>query len=363
MQQRIFLHVGPPKTATTYLQHLLRHNAIALAEHGTTFLGDQAELRDAASELLGNTPYADVPPRIGAWAQLCADVLAQPGDVVISCERFSLLRVPEATTVRNALDGRQIFVVLTFRDSAAHLPSRWQERVKNGGTETWPEFCDLVAGDAGFRASMLRMRSPLAVWSAVLPAEQVCVITVPPPGFPRSLVAERFGDAIDVPPGALEHSDAIPHNAGLGPAEAELVRRLNADMAELIGPGPGRSGVRDFLVRDVLALHPPQPRLEPSRAAFDAARADSDAVVAAVRAHGHPVFGDLAELSHADPPAGPATGVRDGAVLAAALEALAAVAQRSYDERRRAAELARRPLPAHPPTLRQRVTARLRQLC
>ena len=41
MSKRVLLHVGTPKTGTSYLQHVLFHNRRALREHGISYPADR----------------------------------------------------------------------------------------------------------------------------------------------------------------------------------------------------------------------------------------------------------------------------------------------------------------------------------
>jgi hypothetical protein len=338
MPARVFLHVGPPKTATTYLQSHLTHNADALAGLGVAVLGTQTELREAASELLGRGPRPGAEPRPGAWQELRERVAATEGDVVLSCERFSLLLEHHARALLQDVGGTEVHVVLTYRDGTAHLVSRWQERVKNGGTESWAEFCDRIAADSGFRDRMLRMRPPLEAWTAVLPPEQVHVITVPPAGSRRELVLERFCEVLGIPASSMHPSPSLAHNPSLGAAEAELVRLLNARAKGVLSPAARRAEVRDFLTGAALLARPADARLQPTHTAFDAARADTARLVEQVHAAGLPVHGDLDELLAVGRPERPQTSVGDEAVLAAAVQALAAMTKRAHEARHQVPE-------------------------
>lgn len=334
MPRRITLHVGPPKTATTYLQRTLQASAPTLAGRGITVLASQPELRDAASDLIGRSPRPGALPPDGAWERLCARVAGISSDVVISCERFSLLLAHHAEAVREAWSA-DLRVVLTLRDGAAHLASRWQERVKNGGTEAWPEFCSRIAEDGAFRDRMLRMRAPLEAWSEALAPEKIHVVTVPLPGAPRELVAERFGEVIGVPVSALTSATgAVAANTALGAAETELVRRLNVATRDSLGPDARRTEIRGFLTEQLLPPHGGRLRVDPLPEAFDAAREESRTLVSAIRAADHPVHGDLDELVHHRRPVDPVTTVPEGAVADAAVTALAAMTRRAHEARR-----------------------------
>ena len=52
MAGRVFVHPGPPKTGTTFIQTLLYSNADALRRHGLAVVGSQAQHFNVANELL-----------------------------------------------------------------------------------------------------------------------------------------------------------------------------------------------------------------------------------------------------------------------------------------------------------------------
>ena len=182
--QRVFLHPGPLKTGTTYLQSLLCANRESFLAQDVTIVGDQGSHHRVANELMRRkSPRTRQVPK-GAWNRTRAAVLRAPGDVVMSCERYSLFRVEHARRVLEDLADREVHVVLTLRDLVAVLPARWQEGIKNGGTATWAQFQDRIAEDPAQVRKMTRASSTLEAWAAALPAERIHVVTVPPSSAP-----------------------------------------------------------------------------------------------------------------------------------------------------------------------------------
>lgn len=340
MPRRIFLHVGPPKTATTYLQNVLSANQAVLAEHGITVLVHQAPLYNAASELLERRPRrARELPR-GAWRRLCGEVEQAPGDVIVSCERFSLFRPAHAAMLLDSVFGRsELHVVLTLRDVTAVLPSWWQERAKNGGTQSWPQFCRRAQANPAALARMTRLELPVATWGEALPPERVRVVTVPPPGLPglsRDVVLERFCAVVGADPASLVVGPGVTPNSSVGLVGGELIRRLNDHAGGRMGPRIRHLEVKRFLAEEVLNRGTTRrPQLPPST--FEVARAHQERVLARIRTAGFPVEGDLAELTSTPPPdpSAPAAPVTDAELLDAALDAITALARRSYRRHQR----------------------------
>jgi len=71
----VYLHVGPPKTGTTYLQDVLWQNQARLGELGVTVPGRQVDHFQAALDLRGiSFGGFDDPTVPGAWARLVSRV-------------------------------------------------------------------------------------------------------------------------------------------------------------------------------------------------------------------------------------------------------------------------------------------------
>ena len=54
MTQVVYLHVGGPKSGTTFIQQVLEHNAAALAKAGVLVVGPRLELIHAAMVVRGD---------------------------------------------------------------------------------------------------------------------------------------------------------------------------------------------------------------------------------------------------------------------------------------------------------------------
>ena len=92
MARRVFLHIGPPKTGTSFLQAAWWQHREELAEQGLLFPGDQrmAHFR-AAAVLLEKTRITDRmrPETLRMWDRLTDEVAAWDGDAIISDEHFA----------------------------------------------------------------------------------------------------------------------------------------------------------------------------------------------------------------------------------------------------------------------------------
>ena len=87
MTRRIYLHVGAPKTGTTYLQDRLALNATSLRRHGYRYpTGPHGDMFLAALNLL-DRPWGGMRPQAkGEWEALVRRARRARGTVVLSHE-------------------------------------------------------------------------------------------------------------------------------------------------------------------------------------------------------------------------------------------------------------------------------------
>lgn len=361
--KRVFLHIGVPKSGTSFLQATLRENADRLLEQGVQFpIQKHRGLFHAALELTGNHPGWGVPQRRvrGSWAGLCKRARRFPGTTVFSNELFSNVEAPDIPPALAELDGLEVHLVVTARDLARQLPAEWQEGVKHGrGLRFEPFLRRVTDPDRKHRHAQkfwLHQDLPaiLERWAAHLPAERVHVITCPPPGAPRELLWERFCSVVGVDP-AVTKLPAVGANTSLGVTAIDVLRRVNLAIRRGGRTPPQlrrvlkQSLVNGALRRDESPRVAAPPDLLPRLAEI------TEDWVARIRDGGYDVVGDLEELSPQPARGGakssarvPATDARDLAVQAVAvLSREVAILRRELqvaERRARRAEAAQSPL-------------------
>jgi len=307
MPRRVHLHVGAPKSGTTYLQSRLQANRRELRRHGVHhpagILGDPRLQYWAALEVTGTDHGVD-PRRVdGAWERVLRQVRRSRGDVVLSHEVLAKATPEQAARVRAdlAATGAELRVVLTSRDLARELTSGWQETLKFGSRLTLRAYLDRArAGRSAFMAAFDPTRV-LTAWAAGLPAAQVHVVTAPPSGGAGGLLWARFLDALEIDP-AWAPRDADRANTSVGVPEAQVLRRLNRRLGEDARRGGALSPLVDgIVVGDALApRRSPAIVLGPEDHPWVAERSES--WVAWLRERGVTVHGDLDDLRPAEPP-------------------------------------------------------------
>jgi hypothetical protein len=332
---RVFLHIGEPKTGTTFLQQVMWRNRSELAARGIVLPGHHPQDHFRASQDLREIEKLASDPA-GSWTgewEILARQAQQAGKVaVISHELFSAADEEQAGRAVGSLLPAEVHIVLTVRDVATLLPAEWQETVKHRNARGWEDWLgdviDRESADADRRRWWFwRVHDTLAIldiWSRRLPAEHVHVITTPPPGSPSGLLWQRFASLLGIDPGGVDLTRARP-NVSLGMAETEFLRRLNQALPDEVPDWFYMWNVKEAVAHQALADRPRGARLvlPASRDAW--AKGWADELITALGDSGYNIIGDLDELCpppvpgpYAGPADQPAERVLDAAVTAAA---------------------------------------------
>lgn len=301
MTRRVLLHIGAPKSGTTYVQSRLNRNAATLAEHGVLVpLGESGDRPQqlvfrAALDLTGirlnhGREFAD-----GYWQRLVDTVGAHHGTAVLSHEAF--VRADEAAVARAVAElgeGAELHVVYTARDLARSLVSGWLEGLKHGGTDSLEAHLTRARDDELPLRTAFDVPTLLGRWLAHLPAERVHVVTLPPTGGDRSLLWSRFltVGGLDL---AWTPREARAANESVGVAEAQVLLALNV----ALGGRNERGRSLHPLVRDVVAgalAGRGTPRIELPPAHHGWVADDAAATCTWLDASGVDVVGDLDDL-------------------------------------------------------------------
>jgi hypothetical protein len=304
-QSRVYLHIGEPKTGTTFVQQAMWSNRARLARQGVMLPGYSHRDHSRASRDLREASRLASDPAdswAGEWDVLTRQALRSRGAAIISDEVLAACNPPQADRAIRSLLAAEVHVVLTVRDIASLLPAEWQETVKCCGTIPWEQWLADVIGSAPAddrrrRAWFWATHDTLAIlqmWSRHIPPDHVHVITVPREGPAEALWA-RFASvlgidasSIDVPSGRV--------NPSLGLAETEFLRRMNEALPAGLPEWFYTRNIKQTLAQDVLTARPPQPRLALPPAQQAWARQQSEILVAALREAKYHIVGDLSDL-------------------------------------------------------------------
>jgi hypothetical protein len=308
--KRVYLHIGAPKTGTTYLQDVLFRNRAALADQGLLVPGGRPSAHyEAALDLraLAFGGYRD-PRADGAWAELVEQVMEWDGRAaVISHELLSgadddAMARAVSSLAGSAAGDAEVHVVYTARDLGRQVPAMWQESVKNGQELPFGTYLRrLSSRKRRGRAARIFWRQQHVVevlqrWSAHVPPDRVHVVLVPPPGRPTDVLWRRFASVIGVDTEGLD-LEVERTNVSLGLAEAELLRRVNVTLDDdLAWPDYGPT-VKFWFAEQVLAdlTHGPRAAVPPSMHGWIERQAAQ--ITSELAASGWDVVGDLSDLN------------------------------------------------------------------
>jgi hypothetical protein len=302
-RRRVLVHVGAPKTGTSFVQDVLWLNRESLAEQGFLYPAERFDEHFLAALDLLELPWGGLEKQaVGAWDQLAERVRSWPGTAVVSHE---VLATATRQQVRRALESfgdAEVHVVLSARDLVRQIPAEWQENVKHRRTVGYGEFLDRITDPerSGELASWFwgvqEVPDVLDRWGGTLPPERVHLVTVPKPGAPRDLLWQRFAAVLGLDAAALA-PETNRANASLGVPETALLRRINERVNDgVLRNEDYRELVRELLAHRTLSLRTGSPRLglPPDVRAW--AVDLSEAWIEVLSARGYDVRGDLDEL-------------------------------------------------------------------
>lgn len=335
---RAVLHVGLPKTGTSFLQGVLRGNTEVLARHGVRLPEDaRTQTQQLFLAVLYLTERSQTWGRSAeagrrAWARIAADVRRGEGTTVISSETLCLATDAQIRRILADLDGVEAHVVVTVRDPARQVPAEYQEGVKHGRRMSFATFLETVLAEeevGGSRSRSTRRRfwnaqDPVAVldrWAAHVAPERCHVVTCPPPGAELTLLWSRMAHVLGVADVEVEMPPREV-NTSLGAVQIELLRRLNRRVSR-----QGNERVYGDVVKRLYAgtilRGQGGDRLRLPTDYADRVRDVAAGWVDQLSSRGYPVSGDLADLvpAPADPHAEPRTG--PAKMLASSLDATA----------------------------------------
>jgi hypothetical protein len=310
---RVLLHVGTPKTGTTYLQDVCFRNRPLLAEHGILYPAERFDAHFLAALDLMRLPWGGLEEQaVGAWDALAERVRAHEGTAIVSHEILARASARQAERALRSLghgdptDPAEVHLIISARDLVRQIPAEWQENVKHRTTATYAEFLDELRepSRSGVIASWFwavqELPDILDRWGHDLPPERIHVVTVPPPGSPRDLLWKRFVSAFGLDGIDLDLGTDRA-NVGLGIPETYLIRRVNQLANDAVEAPDYRELVRELLAHRTLARHTGSPRIGLPPAIYPWVSSLATAWVEELRTRGYDVVGSLADLEGAAP--------------------------------------------------------------
>ena len=311
MTKKVYLHVGTPKTGTSYLQHVLFNNREKLLAKSIRYPADRFDGHFLAALDLMRLPWGGLEvDAIGAWDHLAAQVRRWPGTSIVSHE---ILATASRAQIGHALEtlghggDTEVHLVLSVRDLVRQIPAEWQENVKHRAALPYGRFLEQIRDPrregriATWFWGVQEIPDILDRWGHDLPPGHVHVVTVPPAGGSPDLLWERFTEAFGLT-GISLALDGERMNPSLGAPETALIRRINRAANEELEPADYRPLVRELLAHQTLSRRTGSPRLGLPPDVHPWATELEDAWIEEVRRRGYHVVGDLDDLRGAPPP-------------------------------------------------------------
>jgi hypothetical protein len=308
MAKRVFLHVGTPKSGTTYLQAVLWQNVDPLMRDGL-LLPARFSVHYAAAKGVTTRPglkrELDVDVE-QAWGRLARQSKRWEHDALISHELLAPATREQARAAKRRLGkDTEVHLILTVRALHRQLPAAWQEQVKSGMSLPFPPFLARVRDREARGEWFWDVQDAVDIldrWGPKARPSQVHIVTVPIGSSDPGLLWTRFASVLGIDPDAYDST--VPRkNVSLGVVETELLRRVHAVRDGRFTDAQRHYWTRRILAGELLGQRRGAPILLP-----DDVRPwleeRSQQIVATIRERGYDVVGDLDELAWGDPPAG-----------------------------------------------------------
>ena len=319
MAERVFLHIGLPKTGTTYLQGVLWENRDLVRRDGVLLPGDgHREHLWAALDVQGRRRLRRRGPRAkGSWGRLRDELARHPGTGLVTHEFFCGASREQAERVVADLAPAEVHVVITARHTAGMLAAGWQEMVKNGGTAPLEDIPHKKGSGSEFSWRTWDLHGVLRRWGGTVPPERVHVLPMPGKGEPPDRHWRNFAGVV-----GLRSEYPLPDraaNQSLGVVQVELLRRVNQHLAGFKSPGDRGRWIRGYLAEQHLVAQGGE-RFGLTDELLADCRLRSERAVRMIRRRGFDVVGDVEALLVPDdlPAQRPVTSVTDGELVDAA---------------------------------------------
>jgi hypothetical protein len=298
----VYIHIGAPKTGTTYVQDRLYANRTTLADHGVSYpVGLHRDHFGAALDLTERKWGTLGEAMEGRWDSLAAKVRRTGKQVIVSHE---LLASATSEQVRRAMrdaGDAEVHVVYSQRDLARQIPAQYQESVKHRSTVLFADFLDRCKTESRRNPSWHFWRAHslpdvLNRWTQGLPPERVHLVTVPREHRPEDSLWHRYCRALAIDP-AWAPEESTRQNPSLGIDETILLRRLNRRLRKAgLEQQEYDAIVRGLLVQRNLAKKGDSRRITVPPTVHDWLDEVTGEWVDWVRASGIDVIGDLDDL-------------------------------------------------------------------
>lgn len=140
----LVLHVGPHKTATTWLQHNFYHNIKALEEAGWHYPLTGVRVRVAHHDISDNPDEIlnDASAKVREIRRIVAKSAEKDLNILLSSEGFRNWKPEHLRRLQQLAAPHALHIVYCVRDPASTLYSFWAQQVRTGTQLSFPEFSE-----------------------------------------------------------------------------------------------------------------------------------------------------------------------------------------------------------------------------
>ncbi len=297
MARSVYLHIGLPKTGTTYLQTICWAARDQMRAEGVLLPGRRRRDHLWASRVVREEARVarTSQKERSAWQRLRAELEAWPGTGLVSHEFFAAASADQARRMVDELGPAEVHVVVTAREPLGLFTASWQESLKNRGTTPMADYGRSVSDRPSdiWNWRTLDLRLVLERWATAVPPERIHILPLGRDD-PRDDVWHRFAGLIGLTSTAYDTSSSFP-NESMGVVEAEVLRRVNGHLDGFNRAYDRGVYIRSFLADERLVARRGEP-FWPLPDQIDDCRARGEAALDHLARHRFDIVGDAGNL-------------------------------------------------------------------
>jgi len=295
--RKVVLHVGAPKTGTTYIEKIIWRNQRRLLKRDGIWMPGRSKWdHDALMGAVRGGIWHD-PEHPWTWERLVEEAHQRDEVVLVSKEMFAGATRAQVDRALAGFAGMEVHIVITCRALSAALPSAWQQGLKANYKISFGDFLEEIS--SGKRTGFWRHHDPVNIarrWATDLPADRVHIITMPASKSDPTLLWRRFAEALGIDPAPYSTPESAA-NESLAAAQAELLRRVAIELDdEFPLRHPWRDAVQQGLIQPVLLKVGEQRKFGVPAAYHPWVRERSQQMIEDLAAYPCDLIGDLTDL-------------------------------------------------------------------
>lgn len=300
--RRVYLHIGMPKTGTTYLQDAIWQHRDALEERGLYVPGVRRQHLLASLDLRGESSLSKRPRLVEhPWRYLVSQIHEQPHNALISHEFFCPASAEQVAQAVDAFPDSEVHVILTARGVVDLFLSRWQEWIKNGAFRPIDGY-PRPNPHPSWGWSTIDPGEVLRTWGSVIPRERIHVVPMRSGNTDPEDLWHRFLDVVEISADGLTPEPAGA-NQSLGIVEVEVLRKVNRRLRRAEGfasPRDRGRWIRGRLAENTIRGLGRSEKFRPGEEKLQELLAREEKLIESLETGGFDLRGGLFQLRSAD---------------------------------------------------------------